>query len=161
VTNFSIILVSLAALGVFGVGWWLTGPVSLIWRWVIRGALGGVLLALLTPASLIDAVQDWLKTWLPLAASASQASGADWVVHFCSFAGISALLFFFRQDVPRSALLAGLIGLGGLTEMLQYLVEGRTASLGDLVADSAGVVLGYGIAQIFGGRLRREGIDAG
>ncbi|RFF29589.1 hypothetical protein DZC52_12335 [Wenzhouxiangella sediminis] len=139
-------MIGLAAAGIFGLGWWLAAPVAFWGRWVIRGVLAGVLAALLVPASAIQVLEDWVKAWLPVAASASSAAGADWVVHFFSFAGLGALLFYFRRDVPAAAIGAGLIGLGGLTEVLQYFVEGRSAAVGDLVADGIGVGVGYLVA---------------
>lgn len=141
------ILVSLAALTVFWLGCWATRPVPPVWRWVARGLLAAVLLALLTPASAVNLVQNWVKGWLPLAASASSAPGADWVVHVLSFAALGALLFHLRRDISAAAIAAGLIGLGAVTELLQHFVEGRSAALGDLVADCVGASLGYLVAQ--------------
>jgi VanZ family protein len=147
VSYFTYLIVGLVGAGILGLGWWVTLPVAFVWRWLTRGALAVVLLALLTPAWAMDVFQDWVRAWLPLAASASQASGADWVIHFCSFAVLGALLFLFRRDVSPIVMFVGLVLLGGVTEGLQYLVEGRTASVGDLVADSLGVGFGWLVAQ--------------
>lgn len=147
------LMVVLAALIVLALGFWLTRPVSVGWRWLARILLAAVLLALLTPAAAIAAVQDWVRHWLPLAATAGSATGADWVVHFLSFAALGALLFHARRDLPPAWLGAGLIVLGGLTELLQLFVDGRSAAVSDLVADALGVAVGYGIARAMGWRL--------
>jgi hypothetical protein len=136
-------IVTASALAVFLLGCWLTAPLSPLWRWLGRGLLAGVLVALLMPAGAVDRLQDWIRDWLPLAASASQAAGADWVVHFLCFTALAALLFHFRRDVPAAWIAAGLVVLGGLTEALQTLVDGRSATLGDWVADCLGICLGY------------------
>lgn len=144
------VVVAAVAAGILLLGWLITRPAPIQWRWLARATLGATLFALLTPAGVISTAQDWLRNWLPLAASASQAPGADWVVHLLSFAALAALLFHVRRDLPAWVLAVGLIGLGALTEALQFLVDGRQAAISDLVADSAGVLAGWLIAAFAG-----------
>ena len=64
--------------------------------------------------------------------------------------GVSLLLFF----------LIG-VGYGALDEWHQSFVPGRDASLGDWVADSAGVMLGLVLFSSFASRSRKNGLSPG
>ena len=46
-----------------------------------------------------------------------------------------------------------LILYGGATELIQRFVPGRSATLGDLLADGVGVLVGVGVALLY---LRRR-----
>jgi VanZ family protein len=80
--------------------------------------------------------------------------GMDKVVHFLLFA---ALALTGRWAGVRQGLLAGLLVVyAGGSELLQgtSMVD-RDASVGDLVADSAGVVVGLLVWQLVGSRRSR------
>jgi VanZ family protein len=153
----SLVFVAAVAFAVFALGFWLTVPVRLWLRWLTRGTLGSVLFLLLSPEKAVEEVQKALETVLPVAASASEAPGADWVVHFFCFAALTALFFLARRDLAASPLFAGLVALGAVTEGLQILVEGRQAALGDFLADLAGVVIGYSVVVVIARALARTG----
>lgn len=138
-----VMFVVAAALGIFLLGCWLSEPLSSTWRWLGRLLLGAVLAALLMPASSIQQILAWLQPWLPASGVAATTPGADWIVHFASFAALGLWLFHCRRDLPARWTVSGLIILGGLTEALQYLVPGRSASAADWLADGIGVGLAW------------------
>lgn len=75
-------------------------------------------------------------------------SALDKVGHFMAF---TALAFSGYLAIPssrgtRTTLLFGLLAYGGLIEVLQLFVPGRSAEWGDLLADGIGIVVGIGLA---------------
>lgn len=71
-------------------------------------------------------------------------SGLDKVGHLMAF---TALAFAGYLGVPtRSALLFGLLAYGGLIEVLQLFVPGRSSEWGDWLADGIGIAFGAGLA---------------
>lgn len=86
-------------------------------------------------------------------------SGLDKVGHLLAFAALafSGYLSFPASRGTRIALLCGLFAYGGLIEVLQLLVPGRSSEWGDLLADGLGVALGAGLAAL----LARFGSAAG
>ena len=71
-------------------------------------------------------------------------SGLDKVGHLLAF---TALAFTGYLGVPtRTALPFGLLAYGGLIELLQLFVPGRSAEWGDLLADGIGIGVGIGLA---------------
>lgn len=73
--------------------------------------------------------------------------GVDKVEHFAVYLFLAV---WFTALYPRSSywrVVAGLVGLGLALEVLQHLMQlGRSAEWPDMVANAAGVLLGYGLA---------------
>lgn len=109
-------------------------------------AMTVTLVSLLTPADAVLAVKVWVASWLPMASALDAAdvtAHSDKLVH----AGLFALLGWLGArswSLPpqRWRLVVGLLLLGVLTEALQSLIPGRSASLGDWLADAVGVFSG-------------------
>lgn len=137
------LIVLASGLGIFLLGCWLSKPVAPLWRWLGRLLLAAVLAALLMPASAIQQVFAWLQLWLPASSAAAATPGADWTVHFACFAALGFWLFYFRRDLPLRWTAGGLVILGGLSEALQFLVAGRSASGADWLADCIGIGLAW------------------
>ena len=73
-------------------------------------------------------------------------SGLDKVAHLVAF---TALAFSGHLGVPtRTALPFALLAYGGLIEVLQVFVPGRTAEWGDLLADGIGIGVGIVLAAL-------------
>lgn len=148
--SFSLLFAWLIGLGFFGLGVWVTGPLPVVWRWVTRIVLVGLLCAFLSPAETVEQVREVVERVIPLAASASQVDKAGWVVHFLLYTLLSALLFFQRCRVEPAVLGLGLVVLAVVTESLQLLIEGREAAIGDLVINWIGVAAGYFVGRGMG-----------
>ena len=105
----------------------------------------------LTPGALGDALLLWVFQWWPVPSS-GMASGefpVDKVVHVWLF-GLLGYLFCkewikTRRSVVKLYVLLFLYGAG--IELLQILIPGRGASIGDLVADNVGIVMGFYLAM--------------
>lgn len=103
-------------------------PLRYGWAWLAAGCLllvSGLAVALL-PGS----------TVMPIGIS-------DKLLHASAFAGF--MLWFSGIFAPRHAayLALALIAYGALIEGLQYLTGTRSAEAGDLIADAAGILLGW------------------
>ncbi len=72
-------------------------------------------------------------------------TGWDKSNHMLAFA-VLAVLGLHSYPGSRVALLLGLLAYGGLVEGLQSLTPYRYAEWADLVADAAGLFLGWGLA---------------
>ena len=73
-------------------------------------------------------------------------SGLDKVRHLLAFIGLG---FTGYLGFPtRTALPFALLAYGGLIEVLQLFVPGRTAEWGDLLADGIGIGVGIGLAAL-------------
>jgi VanZ family protein len=113
---------------------WTTGPASVrSWRALLVFLLAVVSYLALTPKPL-----------------EGHESGLDKVGHFMAF---TALAFSGYLGLPtsrgvRTALLFGLLAYGGLIEVLQLWVPGRSAEWGDLLADGIGILFGAGLAAL-------------
>lgn len=121
-------------------------------------ALLATAILLSLPGNWIESLQSFIHPWWPWPASGMASSGIplDKVVHVSLFFVCGALFVrgwsFLRQ---RWYLLCGLLLLFGvLTELIQRYVPGRSASVGDLVADAVGILLGVGLALVY---WRRSG----
>lgn len=81
------------------------------------------------------------------AAALPVPGGVDKVEHFAAYLFLAV---WFTALYPRTSywrVVAGLLGLGLALEVLQHLMQlGRSAELPDMVANAAGVLLGYGLA---------------
>lgn len=96
----------------------------------------------------------------------------DKIVHFVLFAVLAALAarsFRALDPAGRSARLArwplsaaflAAVVYGGTTELLQLGVGGRTAELGDFLADAAGAALAVGLVAALGGRRAQPAAGA-
>jgi VanZ family protein len=75
-------------------------------------------------------------------------STLDKVGHLMAFTALAfaGYLGFPTSQGTRTALLFGLLVYGGLIEVLQLFVPGRSAELGDLLADGIGIVFGIAMA---------------
>jgi VanZ family protein len=109
-----------------------TGPTSVcIWRAMLFLLVVLVSCLALTPKPLEDS-----------------ESSLDKVGHLMAFTALafSGYLAFPSSRGTRAALLVGLLVYGGLIEVLQLSVPGRSAEWGDLLADGIGIVFGAGMA---------------
>ena len=73
-------------------------------------------------------------------------TGWDKSNHLLAFA-VLAVLGLRSYPGSRGPLLAGLLAYGGLIEGLQSLTPDRFAEWADLLADAAGLLLGWGLAS--------------
>lgn len=110
-------------------------------------ALGVALAGLLAPASVLLQLKVWIASWLPWTwvAAIDQGvllGGADKWVHLAIFLVLAGLgVRAWRQGWERQQLFLGLLLMAFVTESLQHFIPGRSASLGDVVADAAGTLL--------------------
>ena len=77
-------------------------------------------------------------------------SGLDKVGHLLAFTALafSGYLGFPPSRGTRAALPFALLAYGGLIEILQMFVPGRSAEWGDLLADGIGIGVGIGLAAL-------------
>lgn len=114
-------------------------------QWQAMAALCLTAALLLLPGSALAALADWLAL---ADTSDPQVSGSDKFVHallfgLCGFTSLRAWCDQ-RTHAVRTAVALALFAVA--TEALQLWVPGRSASLGDLVADLLGVLAGMGLA---------------
>ncbi len=97
---------------------------------------------------LVVAVGYLALTPTPLEGSESEV---DKVGHLMAFTALafSGYLGFPASRGTRTALLFALLAYGGLIEVLQLYVPGRSSEWGDLLADGIGIALGAGLAAFF------------
>lgn len=109
-------------------------------------ALGATLVCLLAPASAVLSAKVWVASWLPMASAIDRLDAtaqSDKLVHASLFVVLGALAARgWPRPRQRWRALAGLLLLGVLTEALQSLIPGRSASLGDWLADALGACVG-------------------
>lgn len=128
-------------------------------------ALLVTLVCLLAPASAVLAAKVWVASWLPMAAildAADASAYSDKLVHVGLFAVLAWLgVRAWLSQRQRWRMVAGLVLLGVLTEVLQSLVPGRSASVGDWLADVVGIALGLllyrPIAELCLAKVRAQG----
>lgn len=106
-------------------------------------ALMFTLVCLLTPADAVLAAKVWAASWLPMAAALDAADAtaySDKLVHASLFAVLGCLAArSWLQPGQRWRVVLALLLLGGLIEALQAVIPGRSASLGDWLADVLGL----------------------
>jgi VanZ family protein len=111
------------------------------------------------PAALWAAVLFLLSGWSGL--NVDLPSGADKFVHAGLYLVLGLSLAWGKVrtglGVPGVLLLLIGVGYGALDEWHQSFVPGRTVSMGDWVADSAGVMLGLVLFSSFLSRSRKNG----
>ena len=124
-------------------------------------------IVLLVPGDTVLATRVGVASWLPMAAvrdAVDVTEHADKLVHASMFAILGALgIRGWQQAHQHWRVLAFLLGLGVVTEALQSLVPGRSASIWDWLADAIGVLLGIGfgtrvIRQYFGMAVVSKGV---
>ncbi|MEM6746186.1 MAG: VanZ family protein [Pseudomonadota bacterium] len=74
----------------------------------------------------------------------------DKVGHFMAYAGLGCLAAFGIRSmgpVALAVLAATILAYGGTMELLQGLLANRNASLGDLMANTLGMLTGFGTAE--------------
>lgn len=123
----------------------------LIARILFGVALLVTLVCLLAPASAVLAAKVWAASWLPMAAALDAADATEWsdkLVHASLFVVLGCLAArSWLQPGQRWRVVLALLLLGGLTEALQAVIPGRSASLGDWLADALGLALGWMLWQ--------------
>lgn len=116
-----------------------------VWRLLFVLSVFAALLGLLAPASMLLELKIWVVSWLPMATEMEQIDALhdiDKWVHLGIFLGLGGLgARAWCQRAERWRILFGLLLMAFVTEALQYFVPGRSASLGDLGADLAGLGL--------------------
>ncbi|RID99981.1 hypothetical protein D3F03_06295 [Simplicispira hankyongi] len=115
----------------------------LIARVLFTMALLVTLVCLLAPANAVLAAKVWAASWLPMATvldAADATAYSDKLVHASLFAVLGGLAArSWQQGRQRWWAVAALLLLGALTEVLQSAIPGRSASLGDWLADALGL----------------------
>jgi hypothetical protein len=105
-------------------------------------ALTVVLLMLLTPGPVIEAITAWLA--MPVMPPSESEFPTDKVVHCMMFAVCGFLSFrAWGGRTGALMLLFALLMFAGLTEFLQMFIPGRSGNLLDFLADATGVLMGY------------------
>ncbi|MCK9516414.1 MAG: VanZ family protein [Ottowia sp.] len=117
------------------------------WKLLFRAWLLLTLVLLLSSGDMLRQMQLRLLFWLPLDRMSDEIFGlglADKAVHLFLFAVMGALatrVWWGRAAYPRIMLALVLLGAG--TEIAQYFIPGRGASIGDFAVDSLGLLLGF------------------
>ena len=143
-----VLLVIVFGVVVFGSAWWASVPMHWVWRWLFRVMVGVMIAGLSLPPAVIGWARDRLAVLLPLAREISESPGTSYLVHFSLFLVVSALLFWFRQDLGRRRLLGSMVVLAFLMEGIQLLVDGRFASWWDVLANLTGVGVAVGLVRV-------------
>ena len=90
----------------------------------------------------------FVGTHIPLRGVDLPGADSDKFIHAAAYAGLALLVCCFSMPTPPGrwrkmlAILLALAAYGGLDELLQYLVAGRSPAVADWVADVLGVCLG-------------------
>ena len=123
------------------------------WRLLFWLSLAASLVMLLAPADTVLQIKIWLAQWLPFGQQLDEldaTQNSDKLIHFSVFALLGWLgshAWRMRSGLNHP-LLVGLVVMAAGTEGLQHWVPGRSASLGDLLADLAGLMLGLVLARV-------------
>jgi VanZ family protein len=81
----------------------------------------------------------------------------DKLQHLVAFAALGLVARLALQRAPVAGL--AMLGFGIFIEAVQHFIPTRSASLGDVVADAAGVVLGLLLARALGLRHAAAGAE--
>jgi VanZ family protein len=112
---------------------------------VLLAAVAAGLLLLLMPEGLQDSTLTRLTDLLPRQWLAHEAVAV--VGHFLIFATAGFLVRLSRRREAWLPQLALLIGLAGLSELLQFLAELRSPALDDWLTNGVGALLGWAVGQ--------------
>jgi VanZ family protein len=113
-------------------------PTRIVLRWAFWVCLLGILALSLMPPSPSMPTTGWDKS-----------------NHLLGFA-VPMLLGRWAYPGRTSALLVGLMGYGALIEVLQSLTPDRMAEWGDLLAEGAGLLCGWGLGKAAARLVRRR-----
>ncbi len=114
----------------------------------------GVLFAVLMPASSKNDVVEFLQRFLPWI---DAESGFFGVGHFLMFSALSVVVFWRVEPCKAEAACFGsLILFAMLTEIVQFLVDGRTPRVSDFFVDFTGVALGLFLSRYFSSDKSRK-----
>jgi len=135
---------------------------SLIYRYInpiAYCALVFTSILLLLPGSVVEQSVLWIYQWWPWPSSGLMSDGilTDKIVHLMLFAtcGFFFCIEWIKKNRSSILLFALLLGYGMTIELLQILIPGRGASLGDLAANGVGAALGMLLANQFSMKLLR------
>ncbi|MDO9318864.1 MAG: VanZ family protein [Gammaproteobacteria bacterium] len=123
------------------------------YRRLALGSFVAISMLLSMPGHWIEALQIWIHPWWPWPSSTLMSSNLpiDKFVHASLFAVCAALFVrgwtTFRERWWLACVV--LILYGVVTELVQQVVPGRSATPGDLVADGVGVMIGVGAALLY------------
>jgi VanZ family protein len=116
-------------------------PPSAVEKRLALLALAFVLLVLLTPGPLIEAIKNMLS--MPITPPTESAFPADKVVHCMMFAVCGFLVARAWADrFSLVFLVVGLLVFAGFTELFQSVVPGRSGDVADFLADAVGIFTG-------------------
>ncbi|MGY6629495.1 MAG: hypothetical protein ACXIUL_00670 [Wenzhouxiangella sp.] len=138
----AVLLAGLVGLAVFAFGVWLSAPMHWAARWLFRLVMLAMVTGLILPPDAINWLRDQLSVLLPLAREVTDAQGASVWAHFLLFFAVSALSFWFREDIRRWQLSLKLVALALIMEAVQLLVDGRFGSWFDVGTNLTGVAAG-------------------
>ncbi len=116
---------------------------------LMPGPVVATILSLAEPA--LEAVRHWQNSWWPWPATNAGDSNlaVDKIIHLMLFAMCAILaLKAWHTTLKTWSIILLLLVFAGFTEIVQYLVPGRSMSLGDMLADTLGILVG---ALIFRG----------
>ena len=141
--------------------------IQLIYRHInliAYSALAFTSILLLLPGSVVEQSVLWIYQWWPWPSSGLMSDGilTDKLVHLMLFTTCG---FFFciewnKKNRSTALLFALLLAYGMTIELLQIIVPGRGASLGDLAANAAGAALGMLLANKFGVKMLKGQLDS-
>lgn len=96
-------------------------------------------------------------TYLSLSPQPKMVASNDKVGHFIAYGTLMLHLGLLFAGNPKRLLIAGAFAFiyGGLMEFGQSFVPGRSVSGLDLLANTGGVIIGYGLTLLFGKRVRK------
>jgi VanZ family protein len=119
---------------------------------LLPGQVVATMLAFVEPA--LDILRQWKDSWWPWLDANPEESGIapDKIIHVILFAVCAVLACkAWLSTLNTILIILLLIIFAGLTEFFQYFVPGRSMSMGDMLADTLGILAG---ALIWQGRHR-------
>lgn len=132
-----------------GAGAWKLGrPTAAGWRWLFVGLVLLLMAGMTLPANLLGQLAEWFSGLWPWSQEPGQftRSSSPWV-HLLLYALVSSWLWHWRSDLGWRRLWVGLGLLAVGTEAVQPLVDGRYASVDDVLMNLLGAALGQCSAQ--------------
>lgn len=138
--------------------WRLLRPASLGQRLVVWAVLLLLLLGMVLPPELLQAVQERVAGWFGRLPGLDRNDSASTWAHVGLYAAFAGSLLWARGDRHPGWLLLPLAGLAVATELMQLLVDGRQADPFDVVLNLAGIAGAASVAWLVAWRhaLRRR-----